>query len=446
MKVDALLKISMSELTLAEWKALEKALTFVKPNGDVVISYRKRITKGDYVIPRGAWYLLPDRIRYDDRRTRPVMPLLDFKLTLDAVEIDPRFKGQSQAVQDMLTNEQGLVIRPPGTGKTQIVLAFAAVCQTRMLVLVHTEDILNQWAEYIGKAIPEMRGKVGVIRGQECKIGQITIATVQTLYKSYLDKGTQWWAQWGALVADEAHHVSAPTWEAVINGCPAYYRFGFTASPTRADGMQQTMRFIIGPVIHRQKFSSPIDLEVRPQRTEFKALYRGPFDWGSLLDKLIGDKKRNLQISKVANREIAEGNSVLILSRRIEHLENILALIDSDAAVIHTGKMSRAKRKQQLADFKAGKIRCLLSTQLADEALDVQRLNRVILTFPGKAEGRLVQQVGRALRTHAEKKDAVIYDFVDHRIGILRRQWDQRKKTYRKEGIPIHKKGMLKWR
>lgn len=445
MRVDSVLTIGMDELTSAEWKKLEKALTFVKPNGDVVISYRKRVTKGDYVLPRGAWYLLPNHIRYDDRRIRPTLPTLDFKLTLDAIELDPRFKGQSQAVQDMLENEQGLVIRPPGTGKTQIVLAFASVCQTRMLVLVHTEDILDQWVKYIGKAIPEMKGKVGIIRGKECKIGQITVATIQTLSRSYLDKGREWWSQWGALVADEAHHVSAPTWEAVINGCPAYFRFGFTASLTRADGMQPTMRFIIGPIIHRQKFSSPVKLTVIPKRTEFRTLYRGHFDWGKLLDDLISNDKRNKQIAEVVDGEIAQGHSVLVLSRRIEHLERIAEAMSSDSEIL-TGKRSKADRRELLTKFRSGELRCLLSTQLADEALDVQRLSRICLTHPGKAEGRLIQQIGRAIRTHPTKKDAVIYDFVDHRVGVLRRQWDQRKRIYNKEKIPVQKKGRLKWR
>jgi superfamily II DNA or RNA helicase len=448
MRVDSVLKIGWEELTAVEWRKLLKSLTFVKPNGDVVICYRKRMSKGDYIIPRGAWFLLPDHIVYDDNRTRPKLPTLDFKLTLDAIEIDPRFKGQAQAVKDMLAQEQGLVIRPPGTGKTQIVLAFAAVCQTRVLVLVHTEDILDQWVRYIEKAIPEMKGKVGIIRGKQKKIGQITIATVQTLNRSYLEAGVKWWSQWGALIADEAHHVSAPTWEAVLNNCPAYYRFGFTASPTRADGLHPTMRFLVGPIIHRQKFSSSVALTVKPKRTEFRALYRGPFDWGTLVEKLVTNDERNRQIAIVADHEVKNGNSILILSRRIEHLERIREEMRTDDGQVEilTGSRSKVDRKRILKDFTDGKIRCLLSTQLADEALDVQRLNRICLTFPGKAEGRLIQQVGRAIRQHPEKKDAVIYDFVDHRVGVLRRQWDQRKRIYSKEKISIAKKGILQWR
>jgi len=446
MLVDSLLKIQMSELSAPEWRKLEKALTFAKPNGDVVKCYRKQVFKGNYLLPRGAWFLLPDHVRYTDNRTRPSLPVMDFNLTLDAVEIDPRFDGQVQAVRDMLEQEQGLVIRPPGTGKTQIVLAFAAVCKTRVLVLVHTEDILRQWIEYAEKAIPELKGKVGIIQGSKCKIGQITIATVQTLNRSYLDKGRKWWAQWGALIADEAHHVSAPTWEAVINTCPAYFRFGFTASTTRADGLHPTMRFIVGPIIHRQKFSSAVDLKVVPKITNFKTLYRGAFDWGPMLNKLVADEERNELIAETVDHEIEDGNSVLVLSRRIEHLQKIQELMYEDSEILAAKLVSKTERKRILDDFRSGKLKCLLATQLADEALDVQRLNRICLTHPGKAEGRLIQQVGRAIRMFPDKEDAVIYDFVDRRVGVLRRQWNERKRVYAKERIPLEKRGVLSWR
>jgi superfamily II DNA or RNA helicase len=436
-RVDHFLTVGISELTPAQWRELEKKLTFVTKQGDVIICYRRLVTKGTYKLPRGAWNLLPDSIRYDDKRACPPMPKLDFVLTLDDVERDERFKGQAEAVAQMFFNEQGLVIRPPGTGKSMIGLKFAADCETRTLILVHTEDILQQWVRYIEQAIPELKGKVGVIRGKESRIGHITVATVQTLNRTYLSKPKSWWRQFGCVIADEAHHVSAPSWETVLNTIPARYRFGFTASPTRADGMHPTMQFIVGPVIHRTKFTSPVKLTVEPVKTGFKAIYRGPFDWSTLLDTLVTDEDRNRKVAQIADDEIRSGNNILVLSRRIEHLERIAASM-SEPCEILTGERSRRDRKRLLGEFRSGGIRCLLSTQLADEALDVPRLNRIVLTHPGKHEGRLIQQVGRALRQHPEKKDAKIYDMVDSRVGVLRRQWDRRKQAYKQNGISVN--------
>lgn len=440
MIVTSQLTVGFHELTPRQWETLTRELMF-ELDGDVIVCYRRLMTKRVYKLPRGAWNLLPDTITYKDRRSCPPMPKLNFTVTLDDVEKDPRFAGQKDAVASMYEHEQGLVIRPPGTGKTAIALAFAAGCQTRTLVLVHTEDILQQWVRAAQEAIPGL--EVGVIRGQECRIGQITIATVQTLFQKYVpNKPKDWWKQFGCVIADEAHHVSAPTWETVINHCPARYRFGFTASPTRADGMHPTMQFIIGPIIHRQKFTSTVKLEVEPVKTGFRAFYRGPFDWMPMLNKLVQDEDRNRKVAEIVNEEVGKGNSVLVLSRRIEHLGSIAGGIKEPCEIL-TGKRSRSDRVRILADFKEGRIRCLLATQLADEALDVPRLNRVVLTFPGKHEGRLIQQIGRALRAHTEKTDAKIYDLVDSKVGVLNRQWNQRRRTYRQNGISI--KGGLPW-
>jgi superfamily II DNA or RNA helicase len=428
--------IPYNELSERQWHKLLHELTFVNGNNEIIECYKRIYTRNQIAIPRGAWGLV-DHLDYYDRRVLPEAPKLKFTVELDDVEKDKRFAGQSEAVAAMFRETQGQIIRPPGTGKSQIVLAFIASVGTPSLVIVHTEDILNQWIDYAQEAIPDI--EIGIIRGSKYEIGHLTIATIQTL-RSYQDKG--FWQQFGAVIADEAHHGAAPSWEATINHSPAYYRFGFTASETRADGMHPALKWIFGPVIHKQKFSSPVKLSVVPVRTRFYYGYRGKFDWMPMLNKLVTDDKRNQQIAEVVNEEMDNGNSVLVLSRRIEHLNRIAERIQGETEIL-TGKRRRDDRRRILADFKSGRLRCLLATQLADEALDVPRLNRVILTHPGKHEGRIIQQIGRAIRTYPGKKDAVIYDVTDSRVSILRRQWSERKRTYRQNKISIKKLGRL---
>jgi superfamily II DNA or RNA helicase len=68
----------------------------------------------------------------------------------------------------------------------------------------------------------------------------------------------------------------------------------------------------------------------------------------------------------------------------------------------------------------------LLST-LADEALDIPRLDRIHLVFPQRNPGLITQQVGRVERKHPDKTDAYIYDYVDGQVGALEQQWKTRK-------------------
>lgn len=436
MVVDHVLNLKYDELTNKQWPKLLQKLTFVNGQNEIVECFKQIYTRGEVQLPRGAWEYVDGEFRlpYQDKRVCPDMPKLDFTVELDDIEKDERFKGQSDAVAAMFDREQGQIIRPPGTGKTQIALAFVAEVGTRTLIIVHTEDILNQWIDYAREAIPGI--DIGIVRGKKAEIGHLTIATIQTIRNHIVGKKRAWWEQFGCVIADESHHGAATSWESVINWCPAKYRFGFTASPTRADGMHPALEWVFGPVIHKQRFSSPVKLSVKPVRTSFAFSYRGRFDWTPMVDALCEDERRNRQIAKIADREIERGNSVLILSRRIAHLGNIAELMRNESEIL-TGQRKSGDRKRILGAFRSGAVSCLLATQLADEALDVPRLNRVILTHPGKHEGRIVQQIGRAIRMFPGKKDAVIYDMVDWRIGVLRRQWNARRHTYRKSRIPV---------
>jgi superfamily II DNA or RNA helicase len=442
-KLGSTIRIEYNELSRRELEKLRRKLSFATPDGKVVTCFQDVISGGYIRIPRGADYLLNGMPR-TDLRSKPPMPKLKFRMILDDVEKDERFAGQTDALAAMFEHERGQVIRPPGTGKTQIALAFIARCETRTLVLVHTKDILNQWVEYAQRAIPGI--DIGIIQGKKVEIGHLTIATVQSVKRfvePHPDK-KKFWRQFGCIIVDEGHHGAARTWETILNSCPAYYRFSFTASPTRADGLHPALNFLYGPVIHKQKFSSPVDLKVVPVKTKFYYPYRGTWDWTSMVTALVQDEERNRQIARIVDEEAAAGNSVLVLSRRIEHLERIAGELSGRCEIL-TGNRKDKERQQILADFRRGRIPILLATQLADEALDVPRLNRVVLTHPGKHEGRIIQQIGRAIRQHPEKQNAVIYDIIDPRVSILRRQWDKRKRAYRQNRIAIRKKGRLKW-
>jgi superfamily II DNA or RNA helicase len=404
-----------------------------------------RVEDGQVVIPRGAWSFIPEYVTYSDRRTFPSAPVHGFTKTLD----DPAIKGaraQGEALRSIQEQEQGIVIRQPGSGKTQIALAFAAQAGTNTLVLVHTKDILQQWVDYAHEAIPTM--PVGVVGAGKHDVKQLTIATVQSVVDMVGNKA--FWRKFGALVVDECHHAPAETWEIILNESPARYRVGLTATESRADGREALMRLLIGPVIHRLPYESQVPLRVVPVRSDFYYPYRGSFDWSRLLDHLVNDEDRNALIARVVMNQLRKGQSTLVLSRRIKHLENIrdhlelAAEFDSgwmQQVKILTGRISKSRRDKTIEEFRAGGVKVILATQLADEALDVPRLSRVVLTFPGKHDGRIIQQVGRALREHEDKTDAAIIDIQDMRVSVLRRQALARKQAYKKlKAITVKRK------
>jgi superfamily II DNA or RNA helicase len=437
--VNKTILIHANELREKEWRKLLASLTFFDADRNEVHAYRRR--KGGWVeLPRGAWTLLPDHVEYEDRRIEPERRSLTFDRVLDYKDADKSFEGQTDALKTMLEQEQGLVIAQPGFGKTNVALAFICQVKTPGIVFVHTQDIFDQWVEFAEAAVPGI--KIGKIQGDpyDWTHGDLDIAMVQTV-RTYMYGFRKHWAnKYGAVIVDEAHHAPADTWEMILNTLSAKYRFGFTATKSRADGMQPLMKHLIGPVIYEKKFASKVPVEVVPLKSGMKFKYRGSFDWTWLLTQITKSDERNKLIADTARRQIQKGNSVLILSRRIEHLELIEAELNMpDVARILTGRINRAKRHPTLEAMRRGEIKCLLATQLADEALDVPIVNRVMLVFPGKHDGRIIQQIGRGIREAPDKENAIIFDVVDDKVSVLRRQWMERKQTYDKLKIPIRK-------
>jgi superfamily II DNA or RNA helicase len=430
--VDSAILLKPEELSERKWEKLFTRLTFNDAD-DIEVQAYEDSARG-VRIPRGAWRWLPDSLEVTDLRTRPKMPKLYCSVTLDA----EGFSGQQDALRAMFEHEQGIVVRQPGSGKTQIAMAFIASCKTRVLVIVHTRDLVKQWQDYAKVAIPSI--ELGRIGAGHMTVGHLTIATVQTL-KRHTNAGRKFWGQFGAVIVDETHHAAAESWEWVLNVCPAYYRFGLTATMRRSDGRHPLVTMLVGPVIHKGKFKSQVPILMRPVETKFQGVYNGPYDWQRLLNQIMDDKPRNQLIAKIAVREMKAGNSVLVLSRQIGHLQNIRSEIFAQTGsikgiVMLTGQTAtHRERHRAIQAMREGKVRILLATQLADEGLDVPILNRVLLTWPGKHDGRIIQQIGRAIRTHPDKVDAIIYDFVDETPDVLGRQFRERLRTYSELGI-----------
>lgn len=431
MRVDSVLTVREEELAKPQWRTLLTSLTFIDNDEIEVSAYDHQSGLGQVRLPRGAWYLLPKGLDVTDLRSRPTLPKVRYARKLDA----PGYEGQVEAMLTMYKREQGQIIAPPGNGKTEIGLAFAASCKTRTLVIVHTNDLFRQWIERAEVSVPNM--SLGKIQGKTCQIGHLTIATAQSLRK-YLYTGSKFWRQFGCLLIDETHHAAAETWEWILNVCPAYYRFGLSASTKRSDGRQKLVGFNVGPIIYKLEFKSQVPIIVRPVGSQFRSTYNGT-QYQQIITKLVRDEERNILIAKIAEREIAKGRTVLVLSRQIKHLENIYAAMsDPETAQIVTGKLTSRQRAKFNSAFRSGSLRCVLGTQIYEEGVDIPRIDRIILAYPG-TEITALQKVGRGARRAEGKTETIVYDIVDEFVRVLARQYLRRRKWYQSVNIKVER-------
>lgn len=385
-------------------------------------------------IPRGAVGLLRRRmaevgaaVEFQDRR------VLHQAAGLHAtVELRPY---QANAVAQMRRGVQGTVVMPCGGGKTVAGTAAIGEVDQPTLVVVHTHDLLEQWRDTIRRILGI---EAGVVAEGNCDPSVVTVATVQTLVRLPIDRLDDLAARFGCVLVDEAHHAPASTFQAVLSRMPARYRYGLTATPQREDGLTSLLDFTLGERLFEIGYAELVaqgfldSPEVCPVYSSFSFDYVSADDHQACMTALVEDAARNDLVAELVIREAREGHSVLVLSGRVEHCRCLAQLIAERGvrAEVLVGAVKKPERGRILDELRAGSLTVVVASTLADEGLDVPRLDRIVLAFPGRTKGRTAQRIGRLMRPHPDKKGAVLFDIVDAAVPALLRQYRERRRIY----------------
>ncbi len=341
---------------------------------------------------------------------------------------------QDWSVESFVSAEQGVICAPPGSGKTCAALEGLSVCSAKACVIVNTTNIARQWQD---RARDYLGVEAGIVGDDQWDDSQwLTIALNQTLYarrEKLREDG--WFNQFDAVVADEVHHWSSPTFLEIGNEFPAQYRIGLSATPDRGTGLYPLITATFGPVIHETTREELRDAGflVEPKIVRVETGFDHPYwpttnrrrnNYAQVISALALDRERNDLIADCVGAEPFSAN--LVLSKRLGHLKAIRDLIalrgrfDSDRLFMLTGKESTDERMRVAAEAEKGE--CVIFSTIADEALDIPRLDRLYLAWPTKSAALITQQIGRIERAHPAKDDAIVFDFVDD-CPPLKNQW-----------------------
>jgi superfamily II DNA or RNA helicase len=353
---------------------------------------------------------------------------------------------QREAVRSLQAFDQGMAVMCCGAGKTFTGVGAMARLRTPTLVLVHTLELAEQWRSHVWNLLGF---KAGLISGTSKEVAPITVALVQSLSRWPHGELDKLLGQFGLIIVDECHHIAASTFYGIVGRCPAMYRLGLTATPIREDGLSPLLHFYFGEVLTRVTQGQLIEQgvltmpRVQLVETEFNFSYSRPQDYARMLSALAKDEARNKLITHTVAKEAYQGLTCLVLSGRVEHCLELTSRLQAAGikAEALTSRVSKDRRQNLLGQARRGELSVLTATSLADEGLDLPRLSRVFLAFPSKAKGRTIQRLGRLMRPHPEKRDAVLFDFVDSRVPVLRRHHQQRLGVYAQlldgQGIPV---------
>lgn len=363
--------------------------------------------------------------------------------------LDVSFAGtlrpdQEEAVAAMLRHDTGILCAPTAFGKTVTAAALIAQRGVNTLVLVHRTELLKQWQERLQAFLGVGKGMIGTIGGGKAKpTGRIDIAVMQSLSRQ--GETSEIVENYGQVIADECHHLSAFSFEAILKRARARYVLGLTATPIRRDGRQPIIFMQCGPTRHTalRSAGAPQTLEVIPRYLAARIDVAADVAIQDVFRHIASDAGRTTAIANEIANAFEQGHKVLVLTERTEHLDAIGSALAGRVPTLFTlhGRMSKKQRAALVSELNAlpqDAPRVLLSTgKLVGEGFDHPPLNTLVLTMPISWKGTLQQYAGRLHREHANKTRVRIIDFVDAGHPALLRMWDKRQRGYQAMGYRI---------
>ena len=372
----------------------------------------------------------------DDQRQSGEPLKLTFNGTLTAI--------QKQAANALRKHDIGVLVAPPGVGKTVVGAWLVAERQCSTLILVHRQPLLDQWinqlALFLGLDIKEI-GRIG--GGKHRPNGRLDVAMIQSLVRK--DKVNDLVANYGHVIVDECHHLPAVSFERVLAEVKARFITGLTATPQRRDGHHPITAMQLGPVrftvsARDQAIHRPFHHKLFVRETEFSLNDDENLRIHMLYQQLAADEQRNNMIIDDVLQVLEAGHSPILLTERKDHLEyfaNKLRGFTRHLIILRGGKSARKRREdlERLATIPDNEERLVLATgRYIGEGFDDARLDTLFLALPVSWKGTLIQYAGRLHRLHPDKSEVRIYDYVDHNVPMLARMFERRLLGYRAIG------------
>ena len=406
-------------------------------NGNTLrlLHYYKETSSG-LITPRGFLPQLISTVRHFGERFQ----IEDCQRVLQSVEL--KFQGQLrpfqlEAAKRVLSKDMGTLAAPTGSGKTIVALYMIAQRRQPALVIVHTKELLNQWANRIEQFLGIPSNEIGRVGDGERTVGEkITVALVQSLYKC-VSKVSPYV---GYLVVDECHRTPSRTFTEAVSAFDCKFITGLSATPWRRERLSKLIFWYVGNVVFEVKKEDLIETgdvlpaEVIWRETNFQPYSDPASEYPQMLSELTEDAKRNSLIADdVAKESRNGGGTCLVLSDRKYHcatLKNLLSQWGVKSEVL-TGDLPDEDRKLIVGRLNENRVKVLIATgQLIGEGFDCKELSTLFLTTPIKFDGRLIQYLGRVLRPAPGKDKARIYDYVDKFVGVLKAAAHARQRVY----------------
>lgn len=412
-------------VTKAQRDYINEQLTYIVPSPNphdppIVIKNMARIRDDLISMPIGCMHLIPEDYEIVDKRLFHPMELPKFKFTLR-----PSQQDVYNAVEDnCIINAQ------PSWGKTFTGLAIAGKLGQKTLVITHTVNLRNQWAKEAFKVTGVMPGIIG--SGHFDIDNPIVIGNTQTLYRNIPAIKREF----GTLILDEMHHVSAPSFSRLVDTNFARYKIGLSATIQRKDGKHVVFRDYFGDTVYKPPRENMMTPSVDVVRTGIRFPDGARTPWANRVTALTSNDEYRHLVALLAATYAAKGHKVLVVCDRTAFLKTCAELV-GEKAVCVVGEVDQEDRDILQDQILHGEKEILFGTQsIYSEGISIESLSCLILATPLNNDPLLEQLIGRVCREREGKINPIVVDL--HLLGnTARKQASARMGYYMKEGYQI---------
>lgn len=382
-----------------------------------------------------------------------ILPIFKDERT-NGVPIEVSFSGtlyleQEAAALKLVSAENGILSATTAFGKTVVALWLIGERKVNTLILVHRTQLLDQWVERISHFLGIPKKSIGRIGGgRKKRTGLIDVAVIQSVSR----KGAveEWVKEYGQVIVDECHHISALSFEQAMRACSARYKVGLSATLARKDGQHPIVLMNLGPIRYRvnakkQAAERHFSHTVQIRETGFfcETDCNASSAIHEIFQKLWVNEARNTciiaDVLDAANRD----RQILVLSERTEHLEMLRSLLTDKITNLFVLKGGMGKKQVKAVMKEIDRVTenesvvILATGRYLGEGFDLPCLDTLFLTFPVSWKVTIAQYAGRLHREYAGKTTVVIYDYADMLVPILARMHSKRLKGYLALGYEI---------
>jgi DNA excision repair protein ERCC-3 len=338
----------------------------------------------------------------------------------------------------------GVLVGPPGSGKTVAAMAILAAVEGETLILVPSRELVRQWRETLLANTTLEESQVGEYHGGRKEICPVTIATYRT---AGMDRHRSLFSErkWGLVVYDECQNVPAPVARRSVD-LQAKHRLGLSGSPVREDEKQREIFTLVGPPIGTDwaalfdaGYVAEPEVEIRyvPWASDMHRNEYGTAEGHERRQLAAENPAKVAEVRAILDRH--EGEKALVF---VEYLDQGDALAEALAAPFVSGETPHARRQRLFEEFRAGALDTLVVSRVGDEGLDLPGAEVAIAASGlGGSRRQGTQRAGRTMRPAGRARMCVLATRGTEEEDFARR----RLRHLAARGISISERDAVAW-